>query len=82
VVRDALGNQATAYAYQNGHSAVAVSRNDVSKHLVTVAQPVVHAPVVSYEHHVAPAYPAYQTHAYAAYPSYSYNPYYFGGHYY
>ena len=47
VVRDALGNQATSYAYQDGHSsAVAVSRSDVSKHLVYQAAPVVYQPAV------------------------------------
>jgi len=51
VVRDALGNQQTSYAYQDGHSsAVAVSRSDVTKHLVYQPAPV----QVVYQH--APAY--------------------------
>ena len=58
VVRDALGNQHTSYAYQDGHSsAVAVSRSDVSKHLVYHQPQVVYQPQqVVYQHAPAPAY--------------------------
>jgi len=69
VVRDALGNQATAYSYQDGHSSsVAVSRNDVSKHLTYVPVPVapvlhqVHHAQVVYEEPVIAAAPAYHHH--------------------
>ncbi|CAG7698443.1 unnamed protein product [Allacma fusca] len=50
VVRDALGNQQTSYAYQDGHSsAVALTRNDVSKHLVYQTAPVVYETPAYYQ---------------------------------
>ncbi|OXA55587.1 uncharacterized protein LOC110849413 [Folsomia candida] len=69
VLRDALGNQATAYSYQDGHSSsVAVSRNDVSKHLTYVPVPVA-APVL--HQHVEPI--VYEQPALVAGPAYHYS---------
>jgi len=89
VARDALGNQHTAYAYDDGHSSsVSVSRSDVSKHLTYVPVPVV-APVV-HTHLAHAAHPAIYDEAVpvlaAASPDYhsyaSYAPSYYGGGYY